>query len=206
MITIVDYGMGNLRSVQKAFESLGLQAQTSEDPDVVRKAAQVVVPGVGAFPDAMAHLRERGMDAAVQEVAKAGTPLLGVCLGMQLFFDHSEEYGDHEGLGLFPGRVLKFPDDLAWQGERLKVPHMGWNELRVRHPALRELDGMHVYFVHSYYVAAANDAHVAATCEYGIEFCAMASRDNIVAAQFHPEKSGAVGLRLLELFAAEAIK
>ena len=206
MIHIVDYDMGNLRSVQNALESIGESAVATSDPDVVRRAERVIVPGVGAFPDAMTTLRRSGMDQAIVAFAQTGRPLLGVCLGMQIFFDRSEEYGEHEGLGLFPGSVLGFPADLRdAAGASLKVPHMGWNTLAVSDvPALAPLaplHGQYVYFVHSFYVAPSQDSDVAAVTEYGLEFCSMAARDNIWAAQFHPEKSAAVGADLLRAFA-----
>jgi glutamine amidotransferase len=200
MIHIVDYEMGNLRSVQKAFEHLGHEAVTTSDPDVVRKADHVVVPGVGAFPDAMLQLRNKGLDQAIVEFARGGKPLLGICLGMQLFMDESEEYGRHEGLGLFGGKVLLFKGLKDAQGLPLKIPHMGWNTLRSTGVLAPILDGKYVYFVHSYYVAPKLQAEVAATTEYGIEFCSALARDNIWAAQFHPEKSGPAGMALLDQF------
>lgn len=203
MIHIVDYDMGNLRSVQKAFEHLGYAAETTADPDVARRAERLVVPGVGAFRDAMAALRARGLDQAVKEFAAAGRPLLGICLGLQLFFEASEEYGEHEGLGLFRGRVVRFADGMPGpDGAPLKVPHMGWNTVAGGPGALgRILDGKYVYFVHSYYAAAANPAEVAGRTTYGVEFCSAAARDNVWAAQFHPEKSAEAGMALLDAFA-----
>ena len=201
MIHIVDYGMGNLRSVQKAFEALGYAAETTDDPEAVHGAERVVVPGVGAFPDAMANLRAKGLDDAVTAFAATGRPLLGVCLGLQLFFEESEEYGPHRGLGLFPGKVRGFPADMTVEGQRLKVPHMGWNTLRVKSPTFAYLADEYVYFVHSYYVQAARDEDAAAETDYGLSFCSLAAKDNVWAAQFHPEKSGAVGQKLLAAFA-----
>ncbi len=202
MIRIVDYGMGNLHSVQKAFEAIGVQAETVSDPARVTSADRLVVPGVGAFPDAMRHLREHGLDEAIRAFAKTGRPLLGVCLGLQIFFEESEEYGRHEGLGLFRGKVVRFPDELSENGRLLKIPHMGWNTLSVREPALKALDGKYVYFVHSYYVAPEDVNDIGATTTYGLEFCSLAARDNVWAAQFHPEKSSESGMELLRAFAA----
>jgi glutamine amidotransferase len=196
MIHIVDYDMGNLRSVQKAFEHLGIAATVTDDPAAVRQAGRLVVPGVGAFRDAMASLRAKGLDEAVVDFAKSGKPLLGICLGLQLFFDASEEYGEHQGLGLLPGRVVRFPAQ-----PDLKVPHMGWNVVHGRGDLGRVLDGKYVYFVHSYYAVPANPAHVAGTTPYGVEFCSAAARDNVWAAQFHPEKSAEAGQALLTAFA-----
>lgn len=201
MISIVDYDMGNLRSVQKAFEHLGFSAEVSGDPDAVRKAERLVVPGVGAFRDAMASLRAKGLDAAILEYAQSGRPLLGICLGLQLFFDASEEYGEHKGLGLFPGRVVRFPAMRDDKGEELKIPHMGWNVVHGQGELGRVLDGKYVYFVHSYYAVPADPAHIAGTTPYGIDFCSAAARDNVWAAQFHPEKSAEAGMALLAAFA-----
>lgn len=195
MIRIVDYGMGNLRSVQKALEKVGAAAEVTSDPDLVRLADRLVVPGVGAFPDAMANLHAAGLDAAIVEFARSGRPILGICLGLQLFFESSDEYGDHAGLGLFPGRVTRFET----AGGR-KVPHMGWNTLRIRQALFKPFDGEYVYFVHSYRALASDERHVAAETDYGGWFCAAAVRDNVWAFQFHPEKSGACGLRLLQCF------
>lgn len=201
MIAIVDYGMGNLRSVSKAFESLGHAVSVVSDPEAARKADRLVVPGVGAFPDAMDQLRQTGLESAILEFAKSGRPLLGVCLGLQLFFEASEEYGEHKGLGLFPGRVVMFPKMPDGQGGSLKVPHMGWNTLQVRAPELKAFEDAYVYFVHSYYVQPTSPGDIAATTGYGIDFCAMAARDNVWGAQFHPEKSGPIGLKLLDTWA-----
>ena len=197
MLAIIDYGFGNLRSAQKAFESLGAQAVITDDERVIRSADHVMLPGVGAFRDAIARLRETGLDRTVKEVADAGTPLLGVCLGMQLMFEHSEENGHYDGLGLLPGTVTRFPE------MGLKVPHMGWNSIQVRPCSLfRENEQPFVYFVHSYCMADIDPAFTLATAEYGIPFTAAAGRDNIVATQFHPEKSGDAGLEMLRRFLA----
>ena len=196
MIAIIDYGMGNLRSVQKAFEHLGFEAVITDDASVVEQADRVVLPGVGAFEDAMARLRETGLDRAFLDAANSGKPVLGICLGMQMMFERSEENGLHEGLGLFPGAVTRFED------RGLKIPHMGWNTLRTRGcPLFDAGEDPCVYFVHSYCVADVSDDFTAATCDYGQTFTAAVCRGNIMATQFHPEKSGDAGLRMLKRFA-----
>lgn len=196
MIAIIDYGMGNLRSVQKSFEFLGYEACITDQADVILAADHVVLPGVGAFRDAMTRLQETGLDLTVRQVADRGTPLLGVCLGMQLMFEHSEENGFYDGLGLFPGTVTRFP------AMGLKIPHMGWNTLSTRDcPLFDQGDDPCVYFVHSYCMADISDEWTAATCDYGIPFTAVIARRNVVATQFHPEKSGEAGLRMLRRFA-----
>jgi len=199
MIAIIDYGMGNLRSVQKGFERVGHAAEITADPAVVAAAQKVVLPGVGAFEDAIAELRRRDMVGPVLDSIAAGKPFLGICLGLQLLFERSYENGCHEGLGVLPGEVVKFdlPDQYA-------VPHMGWNEIQIRRrpPLLEGLaDGTHVYFVHSYYVVPADAAVIATETDYGGPFCSMIWRDNLFATQFHPEKSQADGLRILKNFA-----
>ena len=196
MIAIIDYGMGNLRSVQKAFESLGFEARITDDAETILAADHVVLPGVGAFHDAMARLTETGLDNVVKAAAGRGTPLLGICLGMQLMFEHSEENGFWDGLGLFPGTVTRFP------AMGLKVPHMGWNQLETRDCVLFDKgDDPCVYFVHSYCMADISDEWTAATCDYGMPFTAVISRGNVMATQFHPEKSGDAGLKMLRRFA-----
>ena len=185
MITIIDYEMGNLRSVAKAFENLGFAARVSSNPGDVRSSDKVVLPGVGAFRDCIANLREgRFVDPLLEHVA-AGRPLLGICVGMQMLFDESEEFGRHQGLGLIPGRVVRFPSGMLEGGERLKVPHMGWNDIRIERPApiFKNIPGgSYVYFVHSYYCAAQRSEDVAASCRYGeVEFCAAVWRDNVMA-------------------------
>ena len=196
MIAIIDYGMGNLRSVQKAFEFLGYEAVISDDPALIRQADHVVLPGVGAFCDAMERLRLTQLDRAVLCAAAAGKPLLGICLGMQMLFEHSEENGLYDGLGLFPGTITRFED------KGLKIPHMGWNTLKTRScPLFDEGDDPCVYFVHSYCMSEVSDKFTAATCEYGQEFTAAVCRANVMATQFHPEKSGEAGLKMLRRFA-----
>ena len=197
-IVIVDYGMANLRSVQKAFEKVGAAAVISSDPHRIGEADKIVLPGVGAFRDAIARLREAGFVAPITDHIRAGKPFLGICLGMQLLFTKSFEDGVHSGLDLFPGEVVRFKD----MGE-LKVPHMGWNQLqmRTRAPILRELPGEpSVYFVHSYYVKPRDASLTAAETEYGMPFTSVIWRDNVMATQFHPEKSQRVGLTMLRRF------
>lgn len=201
MIVIIDYGMGNLRSVQKAIEAVGSSAEITRDPDRVAHASKVVLPGVGAFADAMAELRRSGLDQAFRECAQAGKPCLGVCLGLQLLFDESEEDGLHTGLALLPGRVVRFPPRPG-----LKVPHMGWNSLRIlrQAPLLKGLDDHPaVYFVHSYHAVAADPTLVAAESDYPDPFPAVVWRDNLTACQFHPEKSQAVGLKMYANFVTQ---
>lgn len=199
MIVIIDYGMGNLRSVQKAIEAVGHAAEISGDPDRVRSASKVILPGVGAFADAIAELKRTGLGDAFKDAVASGRPCLGVCLGLQLLFDASEEDGEHEGLGLIPGRVVRFE---PMPGR--KVPHMGWNTLRVRRPVplLKDVgESPSVYFVHSYHAVAGDPADVAAESDYPAPFPAVVWRDNLMAAQFHPEKSQRVGLAMYANFA-----
>jgi glutamine amidotransferase len=204
MITIIDYEMGNLRSVAKAFENLGFDARVSSDPTDLRTTDKIVLPGVGAFRDCIQNLRDGGFVDPLLEHIAAGKPLLGICVGMQMLFDESEEFGRHRGLGLIPGKVVRFPAGMQEAGERLKVPHMGWNSIRIERPApiFREIAaGSFVYFVHSYYCAAENQEDVAASCRYGdVTFSAAVWRDNLMATQFHPEKSQTVGLKIFENF------
>ncbi len=198
MIAIIDYGMGNLRSVQKAIEAVGEHADVTGDPDRVRLADRVVLPGVGAFADAIAELRRTGLGDAFIDAVRAGKPCLGVCLGLQLLFDTSEEDGEHAGLGLLPGRVARFP-----QRPGLKVPHMGWNTLEIQRevPLLKGLaTEASVYFVHSYHARPEHATDLVATADYGGPFAAIVGRDNLVACQFHPEKSQRVGLQMYRNF------
>jgi glutamine amidotransferase len=199
MITIVDYGMGNLRSVQKAFEKLGVQAKVTGQYQDIERAARLVLPGVGAFADAMEGLRTRRMVEPIRAFIASGRPFFGICLGMQLLFDTGYEDGEHPGLGVFQGNVVRFAP-----GAGYKVPHMGWNQLRIRRtaPTLNGVaDGTFVYFVHSYYVLPKDESITAAETEYSRPFTSIVWRDNIFATQFHPEKSQRVGLQLLRNFA-----
>ena len=199
MIVIIDYGMGNLRSVQKAIEAVGCSAEITSDPDRVRRASRVILPGVGAFADAMAELRRTGMDEAFIEAVRAGKPCLGVCLGLQLLFTTSSEDGDHQGLGLIPGRVVRITSSPG-----LKIPHMGWNTLTIRRP-IPLLEGLgpdpSVYFVHSYHGVADRPEDVAAVTDYPTPITAVVSRENLSACQFHPEKSQQIGLAMYANFA-----
>ncbi|MFO0909796.1 MAG: imidazole glycerol phosphate synthase subunit HisH [Isosphaeraceae bacterium] len=200
MILIIDYGMGNLRSVQKAFEAVGHRAEISSDPERVRAASHVILPGVGAFADAASELKRTGLGDAFREAVHSGKPCLGVCLGLQLLFEVSEEDGVHQGLELLPGKVTRFA---AMPG--LKIPHMGWNTLKILRPApvFRDLPpDPSVYFVHSYHAIAAHPEDVAAESEHGRAFPAVVWRDNLMACQFHPEKSQAVGLQMYRNFAS----
>ena len=204
LITLIDYGGSNLRSAQKALEAVGAQVQVTADPDVVRRAAKLVLPGVGAFGAGMAALRARGLDAATLAAVEAGALLLGICLGMQFLFDESDEMGRHLGLGLIPGQVTRFPADLRVAGRSLKVPHVGWNEIDHdgRHPLLAGVaPGAHAYFVHSYYCVPRDEADVLARADYGGPFAAVVGRERVLGIQFHPEKSQRVGLRILSNFA-----
>lgn len=204
MIAIIDYGMGNLRSVQKGFERIGAEALVTADPRQVLEAERIVLPGVGAFRDCMHNLEQAGFVEPILKVIGQGRPFLGICVGMQLLFTDSTEFGLYRGLDVIPGHVLRFPEGMAEQNEPLKVPHMGWNQLSIRHrPSTFEGldDGTNVYFVHSYYVQPEDERVIAATTRYGIDFCAAVWKDNVVATQFHPEKSQDAGLTILRNFA-----
>ncbi len=197
-IAIIDYGMGNLRSVQKGLERVGFAAEVTRDPERIEGARGVVLPGVGAFGACMANLRSYALVDTVRRVITRGTPFLGICLGMQLLFDESEEFGRVPGLGIFPGRVVRFAD-----APGLKVPHVGWNQIRKRQdpPHLRGIDaGAFVYFVHSYYVVPKDASLTATRTDYGVEFTSAIACDNVFATQYHPEKSQGVGLKILENF------
>lgn len=199
MIAIIDYGVGNLRSVEKAFHFIGCEAEVSSDRQFILDADAVVLPGVGAFADAMENLKKAGMVDVVKKVIQDGKPFLGICLGMQLLFEYSEEGGERvEGLGILKGGVKQLPLDM-----NLKVPHMGWNSLRIKKdcPLFKGLpENPYVYFVHSYYLDAQDKAVVAATTGYGIEFDVAVESGNVSATQFHPEKSGDIGLKILKNF------
>lgn len=202
-ITIIDYGVGNIASIANMLKKAGRTATLSGDHDEIRRAQKLILPGVGAFDHAAARLHATGIDDLVRERATAGIPILGVCLGMQLLLDGSDE-GELSGLGLIPGRSYRFPTEVG--GARLRVPHMGWSTVqRTSDSALpKVVTGDRFYFVHSYYVQPADANHVAATSRHGIEFASMIHRDNVVGVQFHPEKSHRYGLRLLSDFAEEA--
>jgi glutamine amidotransferase len=198
-IVIVDYGMGNLRSVQKALERFGHAAVVTSDPQQIAAAERMILPGVGAFRDAIARLRSSGLDQVILRHLGAGKPFFGICLGLELLFTVSHEDGRYEGLGYFPGEIVRFP---AQPG--LKVPHMGWNQLRIVRPAPPLADfpaGGSVYFVHSYFAVPQDADLIAATADYPTPFAAAIWRDHVFATQFHPEKSQKVGLEMLRRFA-----
>ena len=199
-IAIVDYGVGNLYSLCSSLRAIGADAVVTPDADVLRAADRIILPGVGAFADAAAKLRATGLDRVICEQAAAGKKIMGICLGMQMLFEKSYEYGEHDGLGLIPGRIVPMAGYIP---EDLKVPHIGWNPLIFkgeRHPLLRYLkEGDCVYFVHSYF-ATDCDGSVIATAEYGRELTAAVARGNVMGCQFHPEKSGPVGLSILRAF------
>ena len=199
-VAIVDYDAGNTLSVTRALEEVGARVDLTPDPERVISADAVVLPGVGAFGDCMRKLRERGMDAACQEAFRAGKPFIGVCVALQVVFEASEESPGVGGLGLLPGEVVRF------QGHGLKVPHIGWNELSVvrDHPVLRDLDDEAFYFVHSYYPEPEDTDDLIGETDYGTRFCSAAGRQNLIAVQFHPEKSSRAGLKLYENFLAWA--
>ena len=197
MVGIIDYGVGNLFSLKSSFKAIGQEAFVSGDPAELAKADRLILPGVGAFEDAAKKLRESGLDAFVRAQAAAGKPLMGICLGMQLLFEKSYEYGEHQGLGLMKGSVVpmagKLPSDL-------KIPHMGWNALQAKQGSLLEaLDGQYVYFIHSYYAEGCADS-LSAVTDYGIPITAAVEQGNVYGCQFHPEKSGNVGLSILRAF------
>ncbi len=204
-IAILDYDIGNLRSVEKAFTAQGLPAEITKDKQVIRAADKLVLLGVGAFGYAMDSLRKHGFDQLIHEAAAAGKPIIGLCVGLQMLFDEGHEFGVHKGLGLLPGKVIKFPDGV-------RVPHVGWNQVEYRHGAallpLREAlfrglpDQSFYYFVHSYYVAPADESCVLGVTDYGLRYASICGRGSVVGVQFHPEKSQAAGLKLLKNFAA----
>ncbi|MBM7583128.1 glutamine amidotransferase [Caldicoprobacter guelmensis] len=198
MIAIIDYGMGNLRSVQKAFEYVGYQAVVTQDSQMILNASHVVLPGVGAFGGAIRNLEIAGLIDTIYRVVEDGRPFLGICLGLQLLFERSYEGGLFKGLGLLPGEVKRLPEEL-----NIKIPHMGWNELKHRvSPIFEGLnDPCFVYFVHSYYVEPRVSEHVIGTTFYGIDITVAVNKDNVYGFQFHPEKSGAEGLKMLRNFA-----
>ena len=200
MIAIVDYGVGNLFSLKSSFAEIGVEAIVTADADTLRRADKIILPGVGAFGDAADKLRATGLDKVVIEEAKSGKPLMGICLGMQLLLEKGYEYGEHEGLGLIPGNIRPIADVIP---SDLKIPHIGWNALSFgekKHPIFKYLkEGDHVYFVHSFYAADCPD-YVIASAEYGASLTAAVAHGNVCGCQFHPEKSGRVGLNILKAF------
>jgi imidazole glycerol-phosphate synthase subunit HisH len=200
MIAIIDYGMGNLRSVQKGFERMGREAVVTDNAKTILSAAKVVLPGVGAFPDCMRNLEQRGLIDVIGKTITAGKPFLGICLGLQLLFTESEEFGLSKGLDIIKGRVVRFKGPVF---SELKVPHMGWNSISIKRRAqvLSDIpDGSYVYFVHSFHVVPEDKSIVSTTTIYGTEFVSSIWKDNIFASQFHPEKSQALGLSILKQF------
>ena len=199
MIAIVDYDAGNIKSVEKALQFLGQEPVVTRDKETLLQAEKVIVPGVGAFGDAMGKMHQYGLVEVLREIAAKGTPLLGICLGLQLFFESSEETPGVEGLGLLPGKIVRIPDK-----EGFKIPHMGWNSIDIKEDS-RLFEGIdrqsYMYFVHSYYLKARNPEDVAATTWYSTDIHAAVEHDNIFACQFHPEKSSELGLRILKNFA-----
>ena len=197
MVGIIDYGVGNLFSLQSSFKAIGEEAFVSGDAAELMKADRLVLPGVGAFEDAANKLRASGLDSFVRQQAAAGKPLLGICLGMQMLFEKSYEYGEHEGLGLLKGQVVPMAGKI---NPELKIPHMGWNDLEVKQGRLlADVDGQYVYFVHSFFAEGCEDS-LSAVTEYDIPITAAVEKGNIFGCQFHPEKSGNVGLSILRKF------
>lgn len=199
MIAIIDYGVGNLFSLCSSFRKIGVEAVVTSDPQVIKVAQKLILPGVGAFGDAIQKLKDSGLDRLIKQQAETGKPIMGICLGMQLLFEESYEYGEHEGLGLLKGRVIPMEGQIPAQ---LKIPHIGWNALHFTKESslfryIRNNDC--VYFVHSFYAADCDDS-VIATAEYGAELTAAVERGNVMGCQFHPEKSGEVGLKILRAF------
>ena len=198
-LILIDAGTGNLRSVQKALEAVGADVHCTSDPHQVLEGRRVVLPGVGAFGDFMAGLRTSGLEKVVKQVVSRGVPMLGICVGMQALFDVGEEMAEYAGLGLLPGRVVRFAESLE-----VKVPHTGWNQVEVRKdapPLFKGISsGAYVYFNHSYYCQAENPSDVTATVEYGLQYACSVQRENIFGVQFHPEKSQALGLQILKNF------
>ncbi len=199
MIRIIDYGVGNLFSLRSSLRAIGIDADYTGDPAEIRKADKLILPGVGAFRDAREALRSTGLDRVVQEEAGKGKPLMGICLGMQMLFDKSYEYGEYEGLGLIPGKIVPMEGRIP---KELPIPHIGWNELALKQPSplmKNTANGDYVYFVHSYYAETPAE-YVIATTDYGVEMTAAVQKDNVYGCQFHPEKSSEVGLSILKAF------
>ena len=197
-VILIDAGTGNLRSVQKALESVGANVIRTDDPRKISSGKRIVLPGVGAFGDFMSGLQAKGLDNAIKETAGGGIPLLGICVGMQALFEIGEEMGDHEGLSLLSGTVVKFADSLS-----VKIPHTGWNQVEMKKNALlfnRVNDGAYVYFNHSYYCQAGDSSDVVAETNYGIRYACAVRHENVFGVQFHPEKSQGIGLQILKNF------
>ncbi len=208
-VLVIDYGIGNLLSVRRGFEFCGAKVQISSDPDEILKSSHIVLPGVGAFANAMNELQDRGLFDVVKELAKKGTPLMAICLGMQMLFDESEEFGVTKGLGIIPGRVVPIPS-VTIEGSSLKIPHIGWNELLISEGSYWEktcletvIPGESVYFVHSFMAKTEDPKHSLSSCIYGGHtITSVVYKDNVYGCQFHPEKSGQIGLKILSKFLA----
>lgn len=204
MIAIIDYGAGNLQSVKKAFDFIGAESVITNDPKVILSADKILLPGVGSFGDAMDSMRKNGLVETVKECALSGKPFLGICLGLQLLFEESEESPGVKGLGIFKGKIKKFSSDMG-----LKIPHIGWNSLEIqqKNTLFKDIpENAYVYFVHSYYLHAEDEEDIATVTNYGIDFHSAVGKNNIFATQFHPEKSGDVGLQILRNFASMGVE
>ncbi len=204
MIAIIDYGAGNLQSVKKALDFIGAESVITDNPEVINACDKILLPGVGSFGDAMNSMTEKGLVETVKQNALSGKPFLGICLGLQLLFEESEESPGVKGLGIFKGKIKKFPSDM-----RLKIPHIGWNSLSIKQndTIFKGIpENSYVYFVHSYYLHAEDEKDVATVTNYGINFHSAVGKDNIFATQFHPEKSGDVGLQILKNFASMEVE
>ena len=204
MIAIIDYGAGNLQSVKKAFDFIGAESVITNDPEVILSADKILLPGVGSFGDAMDSMEKNGLVETVKECALSGKPFLGICLGLQLLFEESEESPGVKGLGIFKGKIKKFSSDMG-----LKIPHIGWNSLEIKQndTLFKDIpENAYVYFVHSYYLHAEDENDIATVTNYGIDFHSAVGKNNIFATQFHPEKSGDVGLQILRNFASMGVE
>ena len=204
MIAIIDYGAGNLQSVKKAFDFIGAESVITNDPEVILSADKILLPGVGSFGDAMDSMEKNGLVETVKECALSGKPFLGICLGLQLLFEESEESPGVKGLGIFKGKIKKFSSDMG-----LKIPHIGWNSLEIKQndTLFKDIpENAYVYFVHSYYLHAEDENDIATVTNYGIDFHSAVGKNNVFATQFHPEKSGDVGLQILRNFASMGVE
>lgn len=198
MTAIIDYGAGNLQSVKKALDFIGAENVITDDPETIKKCDRILLPGVGSFGDAIKSMQDKGLVEVIKQEALSGKPFLGICLGLQLLFEESEESPEVKGLGIFKGKIKKFPVDMG-----LKIPHIGWNSLEIKQKdkLFKDIpENSYVYFVHSYYLCAENEDEVATVTNYGIDFHSAVGKNNIFATQFHPEKSGEIGLRILRNF------
>lgn len=204
MIAIIDYGAGNLQSVKKAFDFIGAESVITNDPKIILSADKILLPGVGSFGDAMDSMRKNGLVETVKKCAESGKPFLGICLGLQLLFEESEESPGVKGLGVFKGKIKRFSSDMG-----LKIPHIGWNSLEIKQEDTlfkNVPENSYVYFVHSFYLHAENEEEIAAVTNYGIDFHSAVGKNNVFATQFHPEKSGDVGLQILRNFASMEVE